>query len=102
MEAAQNSVELMCTKLDPLIEDICGSEASVRTSMMRLKQPSKPYCQGRNLRVRKDCEFDALEEELIKDIIICGVKSDKVRTRLLQTSDLSLGNSHLAELNAES
>lgn len=36
------------------------------------------------------CEFDALKDSLIKDRIVCGVRSDEVRARLLRVPDLSL------------
>ena len=36
------------------------------------------------------CEFDALKDSLIKDRIVCGVRSDEVRARLLRIPDLSL------------
>lgn len=36
------------------------------------------------------CEFGTLKESLIRDRIVCGVKSDEVRARLLRDPDLSL------------
>lgn len=38
----------------------------------------------------KSCEFGTLMDSLIKDRIVCGVKSDTVRSRLLRETDLSL------------
>ena len=33
-----------------------------------------------------DCEFGDLREDLIKDILICGINDDKLRERLLRRS----------------
>ncbi|XP_026326150.1 uncharacterized protein LOC113234842 [Hyposmocoma kahamanoa] len=38
----------------------------------------------------KDCEFGTLQEELIKDRIVCGVRNPTVRDRLLRCEDLDL------------
>lgn len=38
----------------------------------------------------KDCGFGALTDELIKDRIVCGVKNDIVRARLLREDELDL------------
>ena len=38
----------------------------------------------------KLCEFGDLQESLIRDRIVCGVKTDTVRARLLREPDLSL------------
>lgn len=37
-----------------------------------------------------DCEFGTLQDDLIKDRIICGITEDKTRAKLLQTSDLNI------------
>ena len=37
-----------------------------------------------------DCEFDTLEDSLVKTRLICGIKSDKLRKRLLQENALTL------------
>ena len=36
------------------------------------------------------CEFDVLKEGLIRDRIVCGIKNDSVRSRLLREKDLTL------------
>ncbi|XP_045502933.1 uncharacterized protein LOC123699928 [Colias croceus] len=41
----------------------------------------------------KTCEFKSLEEELIRDRIVCGINNAMVRDRLLRTEDLSLEKS---------
>ncbi len=38
----------------------------------------------------KTCEFGVLTESLIKDRIVCGVSSDKTRSRLLKQANLTL------------
>lgn len=38
----------------------------------------------------KNCKFDKLEDELIKDRIVCGVHNGKIRDRLLRCDDLDL------------
>ncbi|KAI2666787.1 Retrovirus-related Pol polyprotein from transposon 17.6 [Labeo rohita] len=38
----------------------------------------------------KDCEFGRLNDDLIKDRIVCGVNNDTVRARLLRETDLNL------------
>ena len=38
----------------------------------------------------KTCEFGALLESLIKDRLVCGVISDKTRSRLLKQTNLTL------------
>ncbi len=38
----------------------------------------------------RDCEFGALEESLIKDRLICGIRDDNVRKRLLRDPNLTL------------
>lgn len=38
----------------------------------------------------RECEFGELEQSLIKDRLICGIRDDTVRRRLLRESDLTL------------
>lgn len=38
----------------------------------------------------KDCEFGELCDSLIRDRIVCGVRDDQVRARLLREADLTL------------
>lgn len=38
----------------------------------------------------KSCEFGTLTDSLIKDRIVCGVKADTVRSRLLRETGLTL------------
>ena len=38
----------------------------------------------------KSCEFGDLTDSLIKDRLVCGVKQDTVRSRLLWETDLTL------------
>ena len=38
----------------------------------------------------KTCTFSTLEDSLIRDRIVCGIKDQMVRKRLLQTADLKL------------
>ncbi|XP_062529147.1 uncharacterized protein LOC134200371 [Bombyx mori] len=38
----------------------------------------------------KTCEFKTLEEEFIRDRIVCGIKNTIVRDRLLRTDDLTM------------
>ena len=41
-------------------------------------------------KLAKSCEFGSLHDSLIRDRIVCGIKSDEVRGRLLRESDLTL------------
>ena len=51
----------------------------------------------------KTCEFGTLTESLIKDRLVCGVISDKTRSRLLKQADLTLSKAmdicRAAEIN---
>ena len=38
----------------------------------------------------RSCEFGALKDSLIQDRIMCGIHSDKIRSRLLREVDLTL------------
>jgi hypothetical protein len=38
----------------------------------------------------KDCEFGDLTDSLIRDRIVCGIRDDNVRARLLREADLTL------------
>ena len=38
----------------------------------------------------KNCSFGNLEDQLLRDRVVCGIHSDKVRQHLLQTDDLTL------------
>ena len=38
----------------------------------------------------KDCEYGDLESDLLRDRIVCGIRDEKVRERLLRTPDLKL------------
>lgn len=40
--------------------------------------------------ISKNCSYGELEAQLIRDRIVCGVKSDAIRQRLLRTDDLTL------------
>ena len=37
-----------------------------------------------------ECEFEALHESLIRDIIICGINDNRLRERLLREPELTL------------
>jgi hypothetical protein len=73
---------------------------------MANQEPEEKFDQyhTRLKQLAQDCEFGALQEDLIKDRIICGIKEDKTRTRLLQTTGLTLDKCvemcRLAEVNA--
>jgi hypothetical protein len=38
----------------------------------------------------KNCRFGELQEELIRDRIICGIKADRLQARMLREDDLTL------------
>lgn len=40
--------------------------------------------------IAQNCKFEALTDELIKDRIVCGTNSEKVKERLLRETDLTL------------
>eukprot|EP00731_Ephydatia_muelleri_P001018 Em0001g1018a len=40
--------------------------------------------------IAKDCDFKLLEDDLIRDRIVCGTNSDRVKERLLREHDLTL------------
>ena len=58
----------------------------------RIQQPGETIDQYvTDLRNKsKTCEFGDLTERLIKDRVVCGVASDKTRSRLLKHADLTL------------
>ena len=39
--------------------------------------------------ISKNCKFGALEEEVLRDRIVCGVFSEKVKERLLRDNELT-------------
>lgn len=40
--------------------------------------------------ISKNCRFDTLEDEMLRDRIVCGVHSEKVAERLLRDNELTL------------
>ncbi|XP_055861369.1 uncharacterized protein LOC106067741 [Biomphalaria glabrata] len=46
------------------------------------------YTELKNL--AKECKFDNLRDELIRDRLVCGIQSDRVKERLLRDVDLTL------------
>ena len=40
--------------------------------------------------IANDCEFKQLEDELIRDGIVCGTNTERVKERLLHEQDLTL------------
>ncbi|XP_069128365.1 uncharacterized protein [Argopecten irradians] len=40
--------------------------------------------------IASKCKFDALNDELIRDRIVCGVNNEKIKERLLRDQDLTL------------
>ena len=40
--------------------------------------------------IAKNCGYGELEDQLIRDRIVCGIKSEKVKQRLLHAEDLTL------------
>lgn len=40
--------------------------------------------------ISKNCRFDTLEDEMLRDRIVCGVHSEKVKERLLRDNELTL------------
>ena len=47
------------------------------------------------------CEFDTLQDSLIKDMIVCGTKDNSLRERLLRECDLTLSKAISAGHAAE-
>ena len=58
----------------------------------RTQQPTQSFdCFVTELRVQaKKCAYGALQEELIRDRIVVGIRDDNIRSRLLREPDLSL------------
>ena len=52
-------------------------------------------------KLSSECEFDNLQDSLIKDMIVCGTKDNYLRERLLWECDLTLSKAinagHAAE-----
>ena len=44
------------------------------------------------------CEFDNLQDSLIKDMIVCGTKDNSLRERLLRECDLTLYAKQLVQV----
>ena len=52
-------------------------------------------------KLSSECEFDNLQESLIKDMIVCGTKDNSLRERLLRECDLTLSKAISAGHAAE-
>ena len=52
-------------------------------------------------KLSSECEFDNLQDSLIKDMIVCGTKDNSLRERLLRECDLTLSKAISAGHAAE-
>ncbi len=86
-------------KIKPLIEkfeDYCIPKQN--TTMQRYKFNKRVQGDAESVDqyitelrlLAKNCSFGKLQEELIRDRIICGVKSERLQARLLREGDLTL------------
>ena len=41
-------------------------------------------------KLARNCEFEELHDSIIRDRIVCGIRSNEVRKRLLREKDLNL------------
>ncbi|XP_063370715.1 uncharacterized protein LOC134659037 [Cydia amplana] len=72
--------------------------AKVNTTLLRYKFFTRNQEEGESIQayvtalrlLSKNCEFSTLEDDLLKDRIVCGVRNVTVRDRLLRCEDLDL------------
>ena len=96
---AMNLEDTQCDKIDVLFtkfKEYCKPKQNVTIERyhfnMRMQDKAEPIDQYiTDLRlIAKNCSFGDLEDELIRDRIICGVNSNDVKQQLLKTKDLTL------------
>ena len=82
--------------LEAKFEQFCAPKKNVIISLYLFNSKSQgsaecfaPYLTGLRDLI-KQCEYGSLEDDLLRDRIVCGVSDSKVRERLLRTADLTL------------
>ncbi|CAK1597622.1 unnamed protein product [Parnassius mnemosyne] len=91
-EDDRDDVQIILSKFD----EYFGTKINI--TLLRYKFFTRNQEEGENIQqyvtslrlLSKNCKFATLEEELIKDRIVCGVNSTIVRDRLLRCEDLDL------------
>lgn len=91
-ESDRDDVKVIIQKFDQFFG------AKINTTLVRYKFFTRNQEDGESIQMyvtvlrllSKDCNFGTLQEELIKDRIVCGVGNATVRDRLLRCEDLDL------------
>lgn len=91
-DADRDDVKILLNKFD----DYFGSKVNI--TLLRYKFFTRNQEEGETIQqyvtslrlLSKNCKFGNLEDDLIKDRIVCGVRSAKIRDRLLRCDDLDL------------
>ena len=88
-------------------DEICNPKKN--ETFMRYKFLTTRQTEGQNVdnfvtilkTAAGDCNFDALEDSLVRDMIVIGTSDSKLQERLLRTTDLSLENAIKSAKSAE-
>ena len=97
-------------KLAPVLHkfsEYCNPRKNI--TILRLKFFTYRQQEGQNFhdfvtelkKLSSECEFDNLQDSLIKDMIVCGTKDNSLRERLLRECDLTLSKAISAGHAAE-
>ena len=91
-DSQHDKIDVLFTKF----EEYCKPKQNVtveryhfNTCMQDMAEPIDQYITDLRL-IAKNCSFGDLEDQLIRDRIVCSVKSNKVKQQLLKTKDLTL------------
>ena len=91
-DSQHDKIDVLFTKF----EEYCKPKRNVtveryhfNTRMQDMAEPIDQYITDLRL-IAKNCSFGDLEDQLIRDRIVCSVKSNKVKQQLLKTKDLTL------------
>ena len=91
-DSQHDKIDVLFTKF----EEYCKPKHNVTVERYRFNTQVQDkaesidrYVTGLRL-IAKNCSFGNLEDELIRDKIVCGVNSDDVKQQLLRVQDLTL------------
>ena len=100
-----DKIEVLFSKFDEYCEprkNIIMERYKFNTRMQRSDETPDQYVIELKL-LAKNCEFGALESELIRDRVVYGITSERVKERLLREQDLTLEKAlELCRINEQS
>ena len=100
-----DKIEVLFSKFDEYCEprkNITMERYKFNTPVQRSDETPDEYVTELKLRA-KNCEFGALESELIQDRVVYGITSERVKERLLREQDLTLDKAlELCRINEQS